>query len=63
MLVVVLFWDSYRIAALVAMTLVYLLIGVRAVAGVRAQEGRSARVRGDARGARAGSGVHREPVR
>jgi uncharacterized membrane protein YqjE len=31
MLVVVLFWDSYRIAALVAMTLVYLVIGLFAL--------------------------------
>ena len=31
MLVVVLFWDTYRIAALVIMTLVYLLIGVFAL--------------------------------
>ena len=31
MLVVVLFWDTYRIAALVGMTLVYLLIGVFAL--------------------------------
>jgi uncharacterized membrane protein YqjE len=31
MLVVVLFWDSYRIAALVAMTLVYLAIGLFAL--------------------------------
>ena len=31
MLVVVLFWDTHRIAALVGMTLVYLLIGVFAL--------------------------------
>lgn len=31
MLIVVLFWDTYRIAALVGMTLVYLLIGVFAL--------------------------------
>ena len=31
LLVVVLFWDTYRIAALVGMTLVYLLIGVVAL--------------------------------
>jgi uncharacterized membrane protein YqjE len=31
MLVVVLFWDSYRIAALAGMTLVYVLIGVFAL--------------------------------
>jgi uncharacterized membrane protein YqjE len=31
MLVVVLFWDTYRIAALVGMTLLYLLIGVVAL--------------------------------
>jgi uncharacterized membrane protein YqjE len=31
MLIVVLFWDTYRIAALVGMALVYLLIGVFAL--------------------------------
>jgi uncharacterized membrane protein YqjE len=31
MLVVVLFWDTYRIAALVVMTLVYLAVGVVAL--------------------------------
>ena len=31
MLVVVLFWDTHRIAALVVMTLVYLLVGVFAL--------------------------------
>ena len=31
MLVIVLFWDTYRIAALVGMTIVYLLIGTFAL--------------------------------
>jgi hypothetical protein len=62
MLFVVLFWDSNRIAALVAMTLVYLLIGLFALWRVSEHKKAIARVRGNARGARAGSGVSREPV-
>jgi uncharacterized membrane protein YqjE len=38
MLVVVLFWDSYRIAALAGMTLLYLLIGAFALRRVSAHK-------------------------
>jgi uncharacterized membrane protein YqjE len=63
MLIVVLFWDTYRITALCVMTLVYFLIGV--VALWRLSQHKKADppgVRGNARGARARSCVSGEPI-
>jgi hypothetical protein len=64
MLVVVLFWDSYRIAALCGVTLAYALIGVLALWRLSAhKKEEKAGVRRIARGTRARPRVACEPIR
>ena len=63
-LVVVLLWDTHRIAALCGVTLVYALLGLVALlAPCGAEKDGCAGVRGDARRARARSRVAGEPFR